>query len=234
MALDRGYFREAGLDVSSQRPSDPSAPIKEVAAGRADLAISYEPEVLLARDQGLPVKAVAALVHRPLTSLIWLKDSGIGSIKDLRGKTIATAGIPYQDAYLKTILARAGLTPERRRGRRRPARPAAGDPLRPRRRDAGRVPQRRGGRPEAARQGPDRDPGRPARMPTYDELVLVANSDALDDDPRGRSSSSSPRLSAARSAAAADPAGATRRSSRRPGPRPEDNRGRGEATLPLL
>ena len=49
-----GYFRDAGLDVHPQAPSDPSAPIKEVAAGRADLAISYEPEVMLARDQGLP------------------------------------------------------------------------------------------------------------------------------------------------------------------------------------
>ena len=58
-------------------PSDPSAPIKEVAAGRVDLAISYEPEVLLAHDQGLPVKAVAAVVPTPLTSLIWLKGSGI-------------------------------------------------------------------------------------------------------------------------------------------------------------
>ena len=61
-AIDSGYFRDAGLDVQPQVPSDPSAPIKEVAAGRADLAISYEPEVLLAHDQGLPVKAVAALV----------------------------------------------------------------------------------------------------------------------------------------------------------------------------
>src|SRR4026209_626736 len=109
-ALDRGYFRQAGLDVHPQAPSDPSAPIREVAAGRADLAISYEPEVLLAHDQGLPVKAVAALVPTPLTSLIWLKDSGIQSVKDLNGKTIATAGIPYQDAYLKTILDRAGLS----------------------------------------------------------------------------------------------------------------------------
>ena len=63
-ALERGYFEEAGLDVETQVPSDPSAPIRQVAAGRADLAISYEPEVLLARDQGLPVVAVAALVAR--------------------------------------------------------------------------------------------------------------------------------------------------------------------------
>ena len=66
-----------------------------------DLAISYEPEVLLARDQGLPVKAVAAVVPTPLTSLIWLEGSGIGKVKDLRGKTVATAGIPYQEAYLE-------------------------------------------------------------------------------------------------------------------------------------
>ncbi len=109
-ALDAGYFREAGLAVKPEVPSDPSAPIKEVAAGRVDLAISYEPEVLLAHDQGLPVKAVAALAPEPLTSLIWLRESGIRGVGDLRGKTIATAGIPYQDAYLDAILERHGLS----------------------------------------------------------------------------------------------------------------------------
>ena len=63
-AIDRGFFRQAGLDVDPQVPSDPSAPIKEVAAGRADLAISYEPEVLLAAEQGLDVEAVGAVVDR--------------------------------------------------------------------------------------------------------------------------------------------------------------------------
>ena len=77
MAQKLGYFREAGLDVKISAPSDPSAPIKEVAAGQTDLAISYEPEVMLARQQGLDVVAVGALVDRPLTSMIWLKKSGI-------------------------------------------------------------------------------------------------------------------------------------------------------------
>ena len=111
MAQKLGYFDEAGLDVSIHTPADPAAPIKEVAAGRTDLAISYEPEVLLAHEQGLDVVAVGAVVDRPLTSMIWLKRSKIGGIGGLRGKTIATAGIPYQDAYLKTILARVGLSP---------------------------------------------------------------------------------------------------------------------------
>ncbi len=110
-ALDRGYFADAGLDVQPQVPSDPSAPIKQVAAGRVDLAISYEPEVALARDQGLDVVAVAALVNGPLTSLISLPEAGIRSAADLTGKTVVTAGIPYQAAYLQTILERAGVDP---------------------------------------------------------------------------------------------------------------------------
>ena len=46
--LANGYFEEAGLKVRTRVPSDPSAPLRQVAAGRADLAIFYEPEVLLA------------------------------------------------------------------------------------------------------------------------------------------------------------------------------------------
>ena len=111
MAQKLGHFDDAGLDVSIHTPSDPAAPLKLLAAGQTDLAISYEPEVLLAHEQGLDVVAVAALVDRPLTSLIWLKKSGVKGVADLRGKTVATAGIPYQDAYLKTILARAELSP---------------------------------------------------------------------------------------------------------------------------
>jgi putative hydroxymethylpyrimidine transport system substrate-binding protein len=83
-----------------------------VQAGKVDLAISYEPEVLLARDKGARVAAIGALVQQPLTSIISLRGK-VKSAADLRGKTIGTAGIPYQAAYLKTILARAGV-PESR------------------------------------------------------------------------------------------------------------------------
>ena len=109
-ALQKGYFRQAGLDVKPEVPSDPSAPIKEVAAGRADLAVSYEPEVLLAQKQGLDVKAVAAIVAQPLTSLISLPSAGIASAAELNGKSVGTAGIPYQSDYLDTVLETAGLS----------------------------------------------------------------------------------------------------------------------------
>jgi putative hydroxymethylpyrimidine transport system substrate-binding protein len=108
-ALDRGYFEQHGLDVKPEVPSDPSAPIKEVAAGRADLAISYEPEVLLAQERGLDVEAVAAIVQQPLTSLISLPKAGIAGAADLRGKTVGTAGIPYQSDYLETIEQSGGV-----------------------------------------------------------------------------------------------------------------------------
>ena len=111
MAQKLGYFEEAGLDVSINAPSDPAAPLKLVAAGQSDLAISYEPEVALAHEQGLDVIAIGALVNRPLTSMIWLQKSGIKGVGDLKDKTVATAGIPYQDAFLKTILSRVQLSP---------------------------------------------------------------------------------------------------------------------------
>ena len=108
----QGHFKRAGLDVELRTPSDPSAPLKLLAAGKADLAISYEPELLLARDKGLRLVSVGAIVQKPLTSIMALGSAGIRSPADLAGKRVGTSGIPYQDAYLKTILSRAGADPD--------------------------------------------------------------------------------------------------------------------------
>ena len=150
-ALDRGFFRQVGLDVQPQVPSDPSAPIKEVAAGRVDLANWYEPEVLLARNQGLDVEAVAAIVNQPLTSLISLPKWGIGAAADLQGKTVGTAGIPYQSDYLKTILQSAGALLVGGHGGQRRPQPAARPDRGRGRCHPRRLPEHRGGRPAGAR-----------------------------------------------------------------------------------
>lgn len=183
MAQKLGYFEEAGLDLKITAPSDPAAPIKQVAAGQTDLAISYEPEVALARDKGLDVVAVGALVNRPLTSMIWLKKSGIKGVGGLKGKTIATAGIPYQDAFLKTILARVKLTPE---------------DVKSVNVGFGLLPALVGGSAQAMLGGyvnvegidlrergkePVVTPVDKLGVPTYDELVLVANRKKLEEDP---------------------------------------------------
>jgi putative hydroxymethylpyrimidine transport system substrate-binding protein len=112
-AIDGGQFAKAGLDVKPRAPADASSPLKLLASGRADLAISYEPELLLARAKGAKLVAIGALVQKPLTSIISIGDKAVSKPAELEDKTVGTAGIPYQDAYLKTILEQAGVDPKR-------------------------------------------------------------------------------------------------------------------------
>jgi putative hydroxymethylpyrimidine transport system substrate-binding protein len=107
--IAEGDFARVGLHVDVRTPSDPSLPLKLVEAGKVDLAISYEPELYLARNQNLPLVSIAAIVQRPLTSIISLGAKKITRVAQLRGKTIGDAGIAYQHAYLDTILAHAGV-----------------------------------------------------------------------------------------------------------------------------
>jgi putative hydroxymethylpyrimidine transport system substrate-binding protein len=110
-AIDHGDFRAAGLDVHPVQPSETAEPLKLLAEGKVDMAISYEPQLLLAREEGLKVVSVGALVQRPLTSIIALPGRHVSSVADLKGKSVGTAGIAYQAAYLHTALQSAGLDP---------------------------------------------------------------------------------------------------------------------------
>ena len=107
-ALADGGLRQGRAGRHVQVPTDPATPLQLLAAGKVDAAISYEPQLMLARDAGEPLVAMAAIVQRPLTSIVSLHSKHISSPQDLRGKTVGDAGIPYQQAYLKTILAHAG------------------------------------------------------------------------------------------------------------------------------
>jgi putative hydroxymethylpyrimidine transport system substrate-binding protein len=106
-ALADGDFEKAGLDVHVRVPSDPALPLKLLEAGKTDVAISYEPEVMLARDKGEALVSVAAIVQEPLTSIVSIGSKHIRTAAQLRGKQVGDAGIPYQHAYLTTILAHA-------------------------------------------------------------------------------------------------------------------------------
>ena len=103
-----GEFAKVGLDVELITPTDPSQPLKLLASGGAELAISYEPEVLIARDKGAAILAVGAIAQRPLTSLMSVNDKTVDPRK-LEGAKIGTAGLPYQDAFLDQILSAAGV-----------------------------------------------------------------------------------------------------------------------------
>ena len=109
VALERGYFRDAGLEIDFKAPADPNAPPKLVAAGKADLAVSYQPQLHVQIDRGLPLVRVATLVATPLSSLVVLRDSGIRSIADLKGKTVGFSVGGFEDALLRAMLEKNGL-----------------------------------------------------------------------------------------------------------------------------
>jgi putative hydroxymethylpyrimidine transport system substrate-binding protein len=110
-AMASGYFRAVGLDVRPVIPSESAEPLKLLATGRVDMAISYEPQLLLARDEGLKLVSIGALVQRPLTSIIALPSAHVRRVADLAGKRVGTAGIAYQAAELHTALQAAGVNP---------------------------------------------------------------------------------------------------------------------------
>ncbi|WP_333618705.1 ABC transporter substrate-binding protein [Dietzia sp.] len=106
-----GAYEEQGLDVDFATPANTADAAREVSLGRSDLAISYEPDVIIDRAQGLDVVSVAALIPTAITSLIAKKDSGISSAKDLAGKTVGTSGLASQDPTLDFIARKAGIDP---------------------------------------------------------------------------------------------------------------------------
>jgi putative hydroxymethylpyrimidine transport system substrate-binding protein len=108
-AIAGGDFRAVGLEVHPVAPPETAEPLKLLAAGKVDMAISYEPELLLARDQGLKLVSIGALVQRPLTSIIALPSQHVHSVADLAGKRVGTAGLSYQAAELHTALQSAGV-----------------------------------------------------------------------------------------------------------------------------
>lgn len=110
IAERRGLFEEAGFEAEVADPVIPANTILYVADGINDFGISQEPQVVIGKAKGAPIVAVASLVPRPTAALIWLRDSELRRVVDLRGKTIAVTGIPYQKELLRAALARAGLT----------------------------------------------------------------------------------------------------------------------------
>lgn len=109
-AKDLGLFSSANLEVEVYTPSDPSTILQTVGAGRDQFGISYQPDLLLARNEGVPVVAVSSIVRSPLNSIMTLGSSGISSPAQLKGRTIGYPGIPLNIGILESILDGQGLT----------------------------------------------------------------------------------------------------------------------------
>ncbi len=110
IAQENGYFAEQGLDVTIVAPADPADPPKLVAAGKGDLAVSYQPSLHLQVAEGLPLKRVGTLVATPLNCLLVLKDGPIKNIADLKGRKVGFSVAGVEEALLGTILKTNGLS----------------------------------------------------------------------------------------------------------------------------
>jgi putative hydroxymethylpyrimidine transport system substrate-binding protein len=182
VAQELGYFAEAGLEIEIIAPADPNDPPKLVAAGQAEIAISYQPQLHIQVDQGLPLARIGTLVATPLNSLVVLADGGVASIADLAGRKVGFSVGGFEDALLGAMLAKHGL--------------ALGD-VELVNVNFALSPALLSGQVDGV-IGAFRNfelnqlelEGRPGRafypeeegVPVYDELIFIANRDALEDD----------------------------------------------------
>jgi putative hydroxymethylpyrimidine transport system substrate-binding protein len=181
VALERGEFAKRGLEVEFIAPADPNDPPKLVAAGRADIAVSYQPQLHLQVAAGLPLARIGTLVATPLNSVVVLADSPIRSIADLKDRKVGFSVGGFEDALLGAMLAKHGLSL---------------DDVELINVNFSLSPSLMSGQVDAV-IGAFRNfelnqmdiAGRPGRafyleeegIPAYDELVLVAKNDRLDD-----------------------------------------------------
>ncbi|UXU75716.1 MULTISPECIES: ABC transporter substrate-binding protein [unclassified Paracoccus (in: a-proteobacteria)] len=110
IAREKGFFADAGLEVDVVAPADPADPPKLVAAGKADYAISYQPQLHLQVHEGLPLKRVGTLIATPLNCLMVKADGPVQQIADLKGKKIGYSVSGVEDALVGQILKTAGLS----------------------------------------------------------------------------------------------------------------------------
>lgn len=112
LAEELGYFAEADLNVELLSPADPNDPPRMAAAGRVDIAVSYQPELHLNRRSGLSLRRVGTLIETPLNCLVVLADGPVKSIPDLAGRKVGFAVAGVQEMLLDAMLAHHDMAPD--------------------------------------------------------------------------------------------------------------------------
>ncbi len=110
VAQQRGFFAEAGLEVEMIEPADPNDPPRLVAAKKAEIAISYQPQLHIQVGAGLPLARIATLVATPLNTLLVLDESPVKTIADLKGRKVGFSVGGFEDALLAAMLEPRGLS----------------------------------------------------------------------------------------------------------------------------
>lgn len=109
VAIENGYYEEEGLKVNIRFPSNANDAISLVAAGKADIGLYYQQDVIQARaNQNIPVKSIGAVVQGPLNIVLSLEGKDIMGAEDLVGKTIGYAGTELSEALIRSIMQYVG------------------------------------------------------------------------------------------------------------------------------
>lgn len=108
VADEMGYFEDEGLDVEIIFPTNPTDPINLAATGEVTVGITYQPDVITARNENIPVVSIGAIVRSPLNHIVYLDDAEIQSPKDLEGKKVGYPGIPVNEPILETMVTEDG------------------------------------------------------------------------------------------------------------------------------
>ncbi len=108
-AQDAGGYADANLAVDFRSPSNAADPIKLVALGKVDVAVTYEPEMFYAQQNDLPVIAIAAVIPVPLNAMIVSPDVPVTSLDQMAGRSVGVTGVPSDDAFYSSFLKTAGL-----------------------------------------------------------------------------------------------------------------------------
>lgn len=109
VALEKGYYADAGLDVTINQPAEETA-ILMLSSGKADFGVSFQEEIAAARSAKIPqpVVAVAAIIQHNTSGILSLKKTGINSPKDMENKNYATWDLPIEKAILNDVITKDG------------------------------------------------------------------------------------------------------------------------------
>lgn len=108
-ALEKGFFQDEGLNVEVLSPSETSDSLKLAATGKVDIAVAYEPQVIIAHSSGIPLKVTGRLVGHPLSTLLFLKGKGIETPRDLEGKRLGYTVPGMMDILLEAFARLNGI-----------------------------------------------------------------------------------------------------------------------------
>jgi NitT/TauT family transport system substrate-binding protein len=116
VALDKGFYKDAGLDVTIKPGGPDINPSQVIAGGGADVVVDWLPSALATREKGVPLVNIAQIFQKSAMMLTCRKDSGIASPADFKGHTLGVwfSGneYPFLSWMAKLGLSTSGATPD--------------------------------------------------------------------------------------------------------------------------